>query len=727
MITRRSTSVRVRVVAALAAASVCWAVASPKTLPAAEAGQLARQVEIRRTGYGVPHIKGETLEAAAFGLGYCQAEDHLLNIMQSILRARGELAKHFGGDKNVETDFWNRQYEVHHRATATYHRLDADFRSMLEGFAAGLNYYVSLHPDEVPAWVPTVNGHDMAAHGLTGIARFAFNRRKIVDEFIENQQTRVTALQPPKHAQHDEGEPRGSNMWSLAPSRTESGHAILLGNPHQAWSQVATYYEAHLTVPGQLNFYGSTFVGRPVLTTGWNENLGWSHTVNYPDLEEIYELDVDADRADHYVFDDSSIPLRKQIATVEVQTEEGLKTQSRVFWYSPLGPVVHRTEKKIYVLKSAAYDEFRFYQQWLRMAQAQDFTEFRRALEIQAIPMFNICYADREGNIFYLWNGTVPDLPHEAHKSEAVPARASSDVWTRFHAIDELPQLLNPPGGYVQNCNSPPFFTSLQAPLDPSEFPAHYPANNVSLRSQHSLQLIDNDQKFTLEQIRDLKHSPKMLLADRVKDDLIEAVRREHSQAEVAAALEMLESWDHTVSADSRGGTLFAHWWKLYSKDKIGGYAVPWTAEEPTSTPRGLDKPARAVECFLAAIEECKSRYGRWDVSWGDVHRIRMGDVDLPMSGGSGLMGCFRVAKFRTDESDSKQIVNSGDSWVFAVEFGAQPRAYTIVGYSQSEVEGTPHFSDQASLYSNNTMKRAAFTEVEINKQLLKRYHPGEE
>jgi acyl-homoserine-lactone acylase len=425
--------VRGRVIAALAAASVCWTVLSgPSALPAAEAGHLAQQVDIRRTAYGVPHIKGETLEAAAFGLGYCQAEDHLLNIMHSILRARGELAKHFGGDKNVETDFWNRQYEVHQRATATYHRLDADFRSMLEGFAAGLNYYVSLHRDEAPEWVPTVNGHDMAAHGLTGIARFAFNRRKIVDKFIENQQTRVTAFEPRMHEQHEEGEPRGSNMWSLAPSRTESGHAILMGNPHQAWSQVATYYEAHLTVPDQLNFYGSTFVGRPVLTTGWNENLGWSHTVNYPDLEEIYELDADANRADHYMFDGSSIPLRKQIATVEVQTEDGLKTQSRVFWYSPLGPVVHRTDEKIYVLKSAAYDEFRFYQQWLRMAQAKDFTEFRKALDIQAIPMFNICYADREGNIFYLWNGTVPDLPHEAHKSEAVPARRSTDVWTRF-------------------------------------------------------------------------------------------------------------------------------------------------------------------------------------------------------------------------------------------------------------------------------------------------------
>ncbi len=726
MQSRRPNRSRGKLVALLAGVSIVWAVSAfPTTLLASDAAALVEQVEIRRTAYGVPHIKADTLEACAFGLGYCQAEDHLLNIMHSILRARGELAKNFGGEDNVKTDFWNRQYEVHARAVATYHRLDPDFRSMLEGFAAGLNYYVSLHRDELPDWIPTLNGHDVAAHGLTGVARFAFNRKKIVDKFIENQQTRITAAELPQA--DEEGEPLGSNMWALAPSRTDSGHAILMGNPHQPWSKVATYYEAHLTVPGVLNFYGSTFVGRPVLTTGWNDNLGWSHTVNYPDLEEIYELDADPNRDDHYLFDGGSIALRKQTATVEVLTEDGLETQSRDYWYSPLGPVVHRAEDKIYVLKSAAYDEFRFYQQWLRMAQASNFAEFKAALEIHAIPMFNICYADREGNIFYLWNGTIPDLPHPAHQSDAVPARKSADVWTRFHPIDELPQLFNPPGGYVQNCNSPPFFTNLQAPLDPDKFPEHYPANNVSLRSQHSLQLVDNDKKFSLEQVRDLKHSPNMLLADRVKDDLIQAVRKEQPQGEIAAALDLLESWDNTVAADSRGSTLFTQWWQIYSQDKRGGHEIPWSADEPTTTPRGLDKPAWAVECFSTAIEECKERFGHWDVAWGDVHRIRMGDVDMPMSGGSGLMGCFRVAKFRTDESDGKQIVNSGDSWVFTVEFGRQPRAYTIVGYSQSEVEGTPHFSDQAALYSANTMKPAAFTEDEIKKQLIVKYRPGEE
>jgi acyl-homoserine-lactone acylase len=269
--------------------------------------------------------------------------------------------------------------------------------------------------------------------------------------------------------------------------------------------------------------------------------------------------------------------------------------------------------------------------------------------------------------------------------------------------------------------------TNLNAPLDPANYPDHFPANTLSLRTQHSLELVHNDHKFSLDDVCELKHSLRMLLADRVKDDLIKAVRAQHSQGEIADAAELLVGWDNTVSADSQGSTLFARWWTIYSKDEKGGFEVPWSAAEPTSTPRGLDKRQWAVECFVQAVEDTKTQYGRWDVAWGDVHRIRKGDVDLPTSGGPGGMGCFRVADFRTDPADGKQVVNTGDSWVFAVEFAAQPKAYTIVGYSQSGVAGSAHYSDQAALYSANQLKPAAFTEAEIKAQLEKAYRPGEE
>jgi acyl-homoserine-lactone acylase len=681
--------------------------------------QLADQVEIRRTEYGVPHIKGETLEAVAFGLAWCQAEDHVVTIMEHMLRARGELALH-EGKKELNSDFKNRQYRVRARAIETYHKLSPDFRSMVEGYAAGFSYYVDQHRAELPDWVQPITPHDVASHGLTGIARFAFDRGGIVSKTIKN----LEAGDQVAMAFDDREGMTGSNMWAFSPNRTKSGNAILMGNPHQAWSKVATYYEAHLTVPGKLNFYGSTFIGRPVLTTGFNEHLGWSHTVNYPDLEEIYELTLDPSRPDHYLFDGGSVPMHSEDVTIEYRTDEGTAEETRTYWHSPLGPIIHRTDTHAYVLKSVAYDEFRFYEQWLHLAQCKSYEEFQSVLDVQAIPMFNIAYADREGNIYFLWNGSIPDIPHENKRAEAVPASSSTDVWTRVHATDELPQLLNPKGGYVQNSNSPPYFTNLHEPLARESYPDHFPNNALGLRTQHSLEIVHNKKKFSLEDVRDLKYSPRMLLADRVKDDLIKAVKKAKPDAETSDAIDILHKWDNTTKAESRGSVLFKSWWSKYSGGNDNIFATPWSEKKPMSTPHGIGDTERAVTAFADAIEDTKEKYGDIAVAWGDVHRVRRGNVDLPVSGGGGRTGNFRALGFRQAD-DGKQIVSGGDSWIFAVEFGENLRAYSVVGYSQTSNEDSPHYNDQTVLYANDQMKRVAFTEAEIADQLLSSYRPG--
>ncbi|MFO0948287.1 MAG: penicillin acylase family protein [Planctomycetota bacterium] len=526
----------------------------------------------------------------------------------------------------------------------------------------------------------------------------------------------------------------GSNMWALAPERTKNGNAILLGNPHQPWSREATYYEAHLIVPGIMNFYGSTFIGRPVLTSGFNEQLGWSHTVNYPDLEEIYAIPLDPDRENHFLFDGDSVPLEKQEVNVRFRDGRIVRTESRTYWHTPLGPVIDRDAKNVYVLRSACYDEYRAYVQWLRMSLAKSHAQFRQALEMQAVPMFNICYADREGNIEYLWNGTVPVLPHAARLAEAVPATNSSQIWTRFHSLAELPQLHNPPGGYVQNCNDPFHYTNLRVPMNPNQFPLYFSPRRLGLRTQHCLELIDGDEKWSLEDVRDRKFSQRMLLADKVKGDLIAVLEKENPTGDLAEALQILKRWDNSVSAKSVGSVLFETWWRHYAMEgsgnlakpiEVDSYAIPWSADQPMTTPHGLGNKNRAVAAMKTAVEDVKREQGRLDVPWGDVHRLRRGDKDLPVGGGSGFLGCFRVLSFAPAKSH-RRVIEGGDSWIFAVEFANPPKAYSVLGYSQSSNPQSPHFNDQAELFAEDRMKPVAFTDDEIQAGLLREYHPGD-
>jgi acyl-homoserine-lactone acylase len=226
-----------------------------------------------------------------------------------------------------------------------------------------------------------------------------------------------------------------------------------------------------------------------------------------------------------------------------------------------------------------------------------------------------------------------------------------------------------------------------------------------------------------------LKHSYRMLLAERIKPDLIRAVETTRPTGEVAAALELLRRWDNTSAPDSRGGVLFAAWWQRYSplseRERLPTFAFAWSETDPLKTPRGLADPARAAKAFAEAVSETAKRFGRWDVAWGEAHRLRRGDVDVPIGGGSGQLGHFRVLTFSRDK-DGKNVANGGDGWVLAVEFADEPRAYSVLAYGESAKPDSPWHADQAAMFARGEMKPVRFNASDVDRHAVKRYRPGE-
>ncbi len=691
-----------------------FTVACHVTPAPAQRSALANQAEIRRTAYGVPHIRAENLRAAGFALGYVQAEDYGERVVRGLARARGELSLHFGAD-SVDVDAASRR--TLRRARETYPRLDEDTRDVLAGFAEGVNRYVELHPEEFPEWMKLrFTGQDVHALGVTS---------------ANVEAARLLALQAEtgqfESPAPGRGPDEGSNAWALAPSRTRSGNAILLRNPHLAWS--AGYYEAHVSVPGKLNFYGDFRIGSPIgIIGGFNEHLGWATTNNDVDSDELYVLDADPNRPDHYFFNGGSVPLRREVVMVPYRAGDSASQMERDFWSTPIGPVVHRTPQRIYVVKAAEEGEYRASEQFLRMMKATSLAQWKEAMRMQARSSSNFTYADGRGNIFYVWNATLPVLPHApGGDSMAIPARRSPDVWSRLVPFDSLPQLLNPRSGYLHNENDSPHYTNLDQVLDASRYPANHEQPRLGLRSQLALELLHSRKQYTLEELVRLKHSPRMLLADRVKAELVAAARGAAPDPETLKAIELIQRWDNTTAPGSRGGVLFEVWWRRYA-GQVGptAFREPWTPQKPTTTPRGLAHPQLAVEAFAWAVRETQQRYGSWDVAWGDVHRVRRGDVDVPVAGCSGMLGCFRVLTFR-DDPDGKRAVTGGDGWVLAVEFGQVPRAYSVLAYGQSARTDSPHHADQAAMFARGEMKRVVFTEADIKRETVRQYRPGEQ
>ncbi len=704
-------------VPALAAAALA-AAPSPARGPA----PLRERVEIRRTTYGVPHVLAQDFEALGYGMAWAQLEDFGFRAAANLIRARGELGRYFGRD-SIDTDFHFRQ--THRFAVERFHLLDRQTRDLYAGWAEGTNRYIETHAAAFPSWMPRdFTAHDAAALWVDETVEPA------VEGFLRR---RAGAARRPG----EEGRDVGSNAWAFAPSRTTSGRAILMRNPHLNWGPGwdNRYYEMQITVPGAIDFYGDFRIGFPLyFNGGFNADLGWATTNNSAVLAEFYELALDPARPDRYRFDGGTVPIEKVPVTVEWKSGDTLASETRVFERTPLGPVVDRDAGHVTIVRSAEWGETRKVEQFLRMMEARDIDEWKAAVRMRAHVEQNLTYADRDGHIFYLWNAATPRLPRPwSGDTAAVPAATTDDVWTELWPFDSLPQLLDPPGGYLHNENDPPYFTNLNAVMDTARWPSYFPRPALGLRSQLAVRLVTSQPKVSLDDVIRLKFDYHMLLADRVRDDLVAAVRATRPRGVVARAIALVAAWDGPTAPDARGATLFEAWWRRYLAADTGGgrggrmaraFTVPWSPADPVATPRGLADAGRAVTAFRGAIDELKQAYRRWDVTWGEVHRLRLDSLDLPLGGCAGDLGCFRVIGFQR-APDGRWVGARGDEWILAVEFGAEgPRAYSVLAYGESDDPASGHHTDQAALFARAQLKPVAYSEAEIQRQLVRRYRP---
>jgi len=682
--------------------------------------ELWREVEIVRTAHGVPHIRAENLRAAGYALGWLQCEDYGAITPGRLQATRGQTARGLGR-KALDADFAALHERA--RATSTYHLLQPETRDFYDGFAAGVNRFVALHPAEFDDAMPRdFSAYDVATLHIGDGPPVAKIRRFLA--------ALPGAVDPgPWTLEAGASDPdEGSNAWALAPSRTRKGKTILLRNPHLAWN--AGYYEAHITVPGVLDFYGDFRIGGPLgVVGGFNRYLGWATTnSNTNDRTEIYALDIDPQSPDHYLLDGASLPVEKTTRSVSYLEDGALATETRDFWSTPLGPVIHRTAARLYIARTAGDGEFRGGEQFLRMMRATSHAQWVDVMRMRALVSQNFTYADRAGNIYNLWNASIPLLPHPTGGDVATAAHETREVWTQLVPFEALPHWLNPKGGYLHNENDSPHFANVRESVKLANPYPNIEPPSLRLRSQLAIQLIESRKKWSLEEIVALKHSYRMLLADRVKEDLLRAVTKTAPSGETADAAALLKAWNNQAAPESRGAVLFDLWWQRYAKDRepAAQFARVWNESDPLKTPDGLADPARAVEAFSWAAGETRKRYGSIDVAWGEVHRVRRGNVDVPVGGCPGALGCFRVLGF-APEPDGRLAANTGDGFVLAVEFDDPPRAYSVLAYGESSRPESPWHADQAAMFARGELKKVAFTETDVLAQAVTRYRPGAE
>ena len=731
---RRRLAVRLVLVVALLVAGL--ALATYRPAPSLPDGLVPEpgtyDVRILRDDYGVPHIFGRTDADAAYGLAFAHAEDDFPTMQGALLAARGKLASVYGKDA-APNDYMVALLQIDAVVDAGYPRLPADTRALCEAYADGLNHYAALHPDDALAALYPVEGRDVVAGFVHKLPLF-FGIDKVLKGVLDGSLPGLEGYD----------EIRGSNAFALGPRKTDDGSTVLVVNSHQPWEGPVAWYEAHVRSEEGWDAVGGLFPGAPVILVGHNRRLGWAHTVNKPDLIDVYRLRLDEGDPDQYILDGEAKRLEKSRAAIDVKLWGPFHwTFTRDVWASVHGPVL-RTEEGAFALRYAGFGGVAQVDQWYRMNRADDLESFQAAMDGLAFPMFNTVYADADGHIGYLYNARLPRRPADPSVDYAgvLPGDRSELIWSHDEpfARRELPQVWDPDAAYVQSCNNSPFrATDPSEDVQPSDLPADMVATagfeaRMTNRSLRALELLGADPQITDAELKtykfDTTYHPDSAFS-RLLDRAI-ALRPTEDLSPEALSSEDLSTEDlssEDLSAEDLDLLTRAQE-VLQAFDRETDLADPHAALAVRAVGPFIEPPRTVDDATLAAsvqdaARDLEARFGRLQVPWGEVNRLRRGSVDLPLAGAPDVLH----AVYSKVDDDGRLRGTAGDCYVLFARWAPDGtvRSESLHQYGAATLDDTsPHYADQAPLFAERRLKKVYYEEAEIRSHLEAEYRPGE-
>ena len=666
---------------------------------------------IRRDGFGVPHIFGPRDADVAFGLGYAQSEDDWTTLQEVVVATRGTLAAHRGRDAAI-TDYLVHLLRVWPATRAGYRELPAHIRAIAQAYADGVNLWAAENSGAVWPGVLPVTGEDVIA-GFVFKTPLFYGLDDTFRELFEETRARDISLGPdsaflwtpaPTH-------PIGSNAIAIGPSRSADGHTRLLINSHQPFSGPVAWYEARLKSEEGLDMAGGVFPGSPVILHGHSRNLGWANTVNRPDLVDVYVLETNPENETQYRFDGAWRDMEVASATIRVKLFGPLYWDAvRPVKYSVHGPVVE-TGHGVYAVRYAGMGETRQLVQYHALNRARNFDEWMAAMRLQALPSINYVYADRAGNIAYIYNAQMPVRASGWDWESYLPGDDPRLVWTDYHALDDLPMVINPESGFVINANNTPFEASAERDdPKPEQFPPEMGIETrMTNRALRALELFRSDSSVTADEFLaykfDKTYSARSELAELIAFWLNQDFGEDD---DLVRAQAMLRAFDMTADKlDSQAALAI-----------LAGEPIIWARIQ------GLPVPD-AVESLMKAVAHLKEHWGRMDVAWGEVNRLRRGRYDLALGGGPDLL---RAVYARTQDEDGRLVATGGDTLVYVVDWAADGtmKSESIHQFgAATQDDSSPHYDDQAPLYAEERFKAVQWDEEALARQVTRSYRPG--
>jgi acyl-homoserine-lactone acylase len=694
----------------------------------------AQASTIIRDNWGIAHVHGKTDADAVFAMVYAQAEDDFNRVETNYLNALGRLAE-AEGEGAVYQDLREKLFVDPADLKAKYAQSPAWLQRLMDAWADGLNLYLYRHPEAQPRVIRHFEpwmalsfsegsiGGDIESISATGLEAF-YGPRKL-------------AMAPPEPLSALLEEPTGSNGIAIAPSNTVDHHALLLINPHTSF-----FFRSELQMSSDegLDAYGAATWGQFFLYQGFNDRVGWMHTSTTADaIDEFAETIVKQDGKLFYRYGAALRPVTVSTIVVPYRAKDGtMASKTFTVYRTHHGPIVRETEGK-WISVSLMYKPIEALSQSYLLTKARNYADFMKVMALKANASNNTVYADADGQIAYLHPQFVPKRDDRFDYTKPVDGADPATDWQGETALTDLPQLLNPPNGWIMNTNDWPY--SAAGPYSPkrADFPRYMDMKGENPRGLHATLLLTGKTDFTLEGLRAAAFDSYLTAFAQLIPPLMQAYdglpAANRYRSELADQIALLRGWDDRWSLDSEATSLAVFWgeelWKTVEADALreGVSIYDYMAERTTAEQK--------LSALKRASDRLTADFGKWRTPWGEINRYQRltgaisqpfteAGPSLPVAFTSSLWGSLASIRGHAYPGAKKYYGTSGNSFVALVEFGDRVRAIAVSTGGESGDPRSPHFSDQAQRYISGNLRDVYFYPDDLKGHVERIYHPGD-
>ncbi len=732
---------------------------------------LRGEVEIMRDVWGTPHIFGRSIEDVIFAQGFVHAQERLWQLDFCRRLVAGRLSEILG-KVTLKTDIAMRTMGFRKWAEETAAALEGQPRAILGAFCEGVNACIRREPlplefkllrysPEPWSMADSLSWNYLLFLNLGASWESELLRGQLISAVgpevaseleltIEEAGPLILDANLPSFQLGNPftGPSRkngvGSNNWVISGERSKSGMPLLANDMHVGMSSPAIFILNHLCCD-ELDVAGASFPGIPLVVQGHNGHVAWGFTNGFADVQDLYvEHLLTRDGRLEYELSGEWCPVTFRQEKILVKGEPA-HTETVVETIH--GPIINQAllgevspEIPPLAMRWTAFETNAPINALLRMNQAQGCQEFRDALREWAAPVQNVVFADTQNNIAFLQAGEIP-IRARGDGSKPLPGWTGEREWVDRIPFDDLPQLYNPPRGYIVTANNR---------VAGSDYPYYLGHDYINAdRAQRISELIEEKPLHDLSSMQKIQLDQQPPSARR----MVQVVRQlQTGDPELAGALGMVAQWDGTLDAGSTPAAIVEVWVRqilaLVLDGKLDGleermrggrpgglwglHCWEWLSvrmEDPDSPwwkfgeLRGRD--AVMLEALRRTLAYLRQELGpdvhAWQ--WGSLHQLTFSHIlgsaaqldkilnlgPFPIGGDGGTVWAAHTNWYENDP-----VGAIGPPYRFVIDLADVAHAHVTFAPGQSGRPGTAHYADGIQDWFSGKYHPLLFLRAEI-------------